>query len=129
MSKKNLQPCWGDRFQIPRSTRRTNERHPAVGGLCWSGGCLSCSGRAPGVLVSQSATARLADPAAHARSRSGAGRAAGGAGSTACGTLSGQGSSGGLYTLLDEGVFLCSLSTMYRILAENCEVRERRNQL
>ena len=32
-------------------------------------------------------------------------------------------------TLLDEGVFLCSLSTMYRILAENCEVRERRNQL
>ena len=32
-------------------------------------------------------------------------------------------------TLLDDGVFLCSLSTLYRILAENCEVRERRNQL
>jgi putative transposase len=32
-------------------------------------------------------------------------------------------------TLLDEGVFLCSVSTMYRILAENGEVRERRDQL
>ena len=29
-------------------------------------------------------------------------------------------------TLLDEGVFLCSLSTMYRILAAHGEVRERR---
>ena len=32
-------------------------------------------------------------------------------------------------TLLDEGVFLCSERTMYRVLAENKEVRERRNQL
>ena len=32
-------------------------------------------------------------------------------------------------TLLDEGVFLCSVSSMYRILAENGEVRERRDQL
>jgi putative transposase len=32
-------------------------------------------------------------------------------------------------TLLDEGVFLCSLSTMYRILAADGEVRERRDQL
>ena len=32
-------------------------------------------------------------------------------------------------TLLDEGVFLCSVSTMYRILAESGEVRERRDQL
>jgi len=32
-------------------------------------------------------------------------------------------------TLLDEGVFLCSVSTMYRILAEDGEVRERRDQL
>ena len=32
-------------------------------------------------------------------------------------------------TLLDEGMFLCSVRTMYRILAENSEVRERRNQL
>ncbi len=31
-------------------------------------------------------------------------------------------------TLLDEGVFLCSTSTMYRILQANDEVRERRNQ-
>ncbi len=31
--------------------------------------------------------------------------------------------------LLDEGVFLCSISTMYRILRENDEVRERRNVL
>ena len=31
--------------------------------------------------------------------------------------------------LLDEGVYLCSISTMYRILAEENEVRERRNQL
>lgn len=32
-------------------------------------------------------------------------------------------------TLLDEGTFLCSLRTMYRILNENRQVRERRNQL
>ena len=32
-------------------------------------------------------------------------------------------------TLLDEGVYLCSISTMYRILRENQQVRERRNQL
>ncbi len=32
-------------------------------------------------------------------------------------------------TLLDEGQYLCSERTMYRILAENREVRERRNQL
>jgi len=32
-------------------------------------------------------------------------------------------------TLLDEGSYLCSISTMYRILRENQEVRERRNQL
>jgi putative transposase len=31
-------------------------------------------------------------------------------------------------TLLDEGIYLCSLQTMYRILAEHEEVRERRNQ-
>ncbi|MBD2054884.1 IS3 family transposase [Oculatella sp. FACHB-28] len=32
-------------------------------------------------------------------------------------------------TLLDEGTFLCSIRTMYRILADHSEVRERRNQL
>jgi putative transposase len=32
-------------------------------------------------------------------------------------------------TLLDEGVFLCSIRTMYRILEEHNEVRERRNIL
>ena len=32
------------------------------------------------------------------------------------------------HTLLDEGVCLCSVSTMYRILRENSQVRERRNQ-
>ena len=32
-------------------------------------------------------------------------------------------------TLLDEGRYLCSERTMYRILAANHEVRERRNQL
>lgn len=32
-------------------------------------------------------------------------------------------------TLLDEGVYYCSIRTMYRILAERREVRERRNQL
>lgn len=32
-------------------------------------------------------------------------------------------------TLLDERTYLCSARTMYRILAENKEVRERRNQL
>ena len=32
-------------------------------------------------------------------------------------------------TLLDEGQFLCSERTMYRVLAENQAVRERRNQL
>jgi len=32
-------------------------------------------------------------------------------------------------TLLDEGIYYCSIRTMYRILAENNEVRERRNQL
>ena len=28
--------------------------------------------------------------------------------------------------LLDEGIYLCSISTIYRILAENMQVRERR---
>jgi len=32
-------------------------------------------------------------------------------------------------TLLDEGTYLCSVSTMYRILHEHREVRERRDQL
>jgi putative transposase len=32
-------------------------------------------------------------------------------------------------TLLDEGQYLCSIRTMYRILDEHQEVRERRNQL
>ena len=32
-------------------------------------------------------------------------------------------------TLLDEKRYLCSERTMYRVLAENSEVRERRNQL
>ena len=32
-------------------------------------------------------------------------------------------------TLLDEGTYLCSVRTMYRLLAANQEVRERRNQL
>jgi putative transposase len=32
-------------------------------------------------------------------------------------------------TLLDEGLYHCSISTMYRILHENGEVRERRQQL
>ena len=32
-------------------------------------------------------------------------------------------------TLLDEGTYLCSERTMYRILDENRQVRERRNQL
>jgi putative transposase len=32
-------------------------------------------------------------------------------------------------TLLDEGIYLCSVTSMYRILRENQEVRERRNQL
>jgi putative transposase len=32
-------------------------------------------------------------------------------------------------TLLDEGIYLCSERTMYRVLAEAKEVRERRNQL
>ena len=31
--------------------------------------------------------------------------------------------------LLDEGTYLCSIRTMYRILASQNEVRERRNQL
>jgi putative transposase len=32
-------------------------------------------------------------------------------------------------TLLDEGTFLCSIRTLYRILAQSGEVKERRNQL
>ena len=32
-------------------------------------------------------------------------------------------------TLLEEGRYLCSLRTMHRVLAENSELRERRNQL
>lgn len=32
-------------------------------------------------------------------------------------------------SLLDEGRYLCSIRTMYRILSDNGEVRERRNQL
>ena len=32
-------------------------------------------------------------------------------------------------TLIDEGVHLCSIRTMHRILAENGELKERRNQL
>jgi len=34
-----------------------------------------------------------------------------------------------VYTLLEEGTYLCSERTMYRILEENQECRERRNQL
>jgi len=32
-------------------------------------------------------------------------------------------------TLLDEGTYVCSERTMYRLLAKNQEVRERRDQL
>src|SRR5690606_40956980 len=31
-------------------------------------------------------------------------------------------------SLLDEGIYLCSVSTMYRILRAHNQVRERRNQ-
>jgi putative transposase len=34
-----------------------------------------------------------------------------------------------VYTLLDEGEYLCSVRGMYRILSANAEVRERRDQL
>ncbi len=34
-----------------------------------------------------------------------------------------------VYTLLDEGEYLCSVRGMYRVLASNDEVRERRDQL
>ena len=32
-------------------------------------------------------------------------------------------------TLLDENIYLCSIRTMHRILADNSELKERRNQL
>jgi putative transposase len=32
-------------------------------------------------------------------------------------------------TLLDEGVYHCSVRTMYRLLGQNGEIRERRQQL
>ena len=32
-------------------------------------------------------------------------------------------------TLLDEGIYVCSIRTMYRVLAENGALRERRDQL
>ena len=32
-------------------------------------------------------------------------------------------------TLLDEGIYHCSIRTLYRILADHDEVRERRDQL
>ena len=32
-------------------------------------------------------------------------------------------------TLMEEGRYMCSARTMHRVLAENAEVRERRNQL
>ena len=32
-------------------------------------------------------------------------------------------------TLLDQGIYLCSIRTMYRFLTEHDEVRERRAQL
>ena len=32
-------------------------------------------------------------------------------------------------TLLDENIYICSIRTMHRILAENGELKERRNQL
>lgn len=32
-------------------------------------------------------------------------------------------------TLLDEGIFLCSVRTMHRILAQDGELKERRNQM
>ena len=36
----------------------------------------------------------------------------------------------GVYaTMLDEGSYLCSVSTMYRLLAQEGEIRERRDQL
>ena len=31
--------------------------------------------------------------------------------------------------MIDEGIFLCSIRTMHRILAQNGEIKERRNQL
>lgn len=31
--------------------------------------------------------------------------------------------------MIDEGVYLCSIHTIHRILAENGELKERRNQL
>ncbi len=31
--------------------------------------------------------------------------------------------------LLDEGVYLCSVSTMYRVLAEHSQVKDRRREL
>ena len=43
--------------------------------------------------------------------------------------LTGDIGDGGVATLLDEGIYHCSIRTMYRILDDHGEVRERRNQL
>src|SRR3954467_9758446 len=133
-SKKKLQPCWGYRWRRPSTTRRHDaDRHrlarqqrPHGKRLCRSRTLTRQRLSRPHTPPSATActVARLAPPRAlgpEERSR-------------VLDVLRTPRfvdlAPTEIYaTLLDEGVYLCSIRTLYRILAEEGEVRERRDQL
>jgi transposase InsO family protein len=136
--QKNTPTCWG--WNCRRSRRRSGPatqpdrgtgRRAAgirrdIGQLCRTR-TLACQ---PATLPTAPIAARLPaenpnQPAAHIAGGDTAERARSAPFAPLCRPRTG----GNLATLLDEGIYHCSISTMYRILAENSEVRERRRQL
>ena len=75
------------------------------------------------------APAIVAFPAAFAGTRTPAGGTGSGAGSSTRRTFPDSSPAAVYATLLDEGEYHCSIRTMYRLLDEHGEVRERRDQL
>src|SRR5450755_3659842 len=133
-SKKKLQPCWVSRWR--RQTATTS--HDGSGRLagddsrsdrrCLRGPERVTRQRLPSAYRSGSAVGRAsaqAEPTARAGCRGTSSHTRPSARAAFCRPGPPE-----IYAiLLDEGVYHCSIRTMYRILAANQEVRERRDHL
>jgi hypothetical protein len=117
--------CWATRFRTSGSTRRTHERRLGVGRQRRQSGCLPLLG------VPRASLYRRMQPAAPCRVRPRPARALCAAerqivldhlhSQRFCDKAPSE-----IYArLLDEDIYLCSIRTMHRILAENGELKEQ----
>jgi hypothetical protein len=105
-----------------------NDMVPWVAARVHGSECVACQRLSP-ARASGDATGR-ASPAANATPRPRCRRTPNRAGPSARAALRRSGAPAEIYAcLLDQGLYHCSIRTMYRILAGSQEVRERRKQL